>query len=94
MDRRHDCPARQIKCPVLIGCGLRDDLAPPASVLAAANVITSPKELIILPIAWLYCTYGSKPQIEPAMRGIAAAVVAIVIAALIRLMQPMWRDPA
>ena len=43
--------ARKIKCPVLIGCGLRDDLAPPSSVLAAANVIASPKEVIILPKA-------------------------------------------
>jgi (4-O-methyl)-D-glucuronate---lignin esterase len=40
--------ARKIKCPILIGLGLSDDLAPPSSVLAAANVIAAPKEVIIL----------------------------------------------
>ena len=43
--------ARQIKCPVLIGLALHDDLAPPASVLAAANVISGPKEVVVLPRA-------------------------------------------
>jgi cephalosporin-C deacetylase len=41
--------AGRIKCPVLIGTGLHDDAAPPSSVLAAANQITAPKQLIILP---------------------------------------------
>jgi len=41
--------ARRIKCPVLIALGLHDEqLAPPASILADANEITSPKEVIIL----------------------------------------------
>lgn len=43
--------ARRIKCPVLTGCGLRDELAPCASVLAAFNQITSPKQIVILPKA-------------------------------------------
>ena len=41
--------ARHIECPVLIGLGLRDETCPPATVLAAVNVITSPKEVIMLP---------------------------------------------
>jgi cephalosporin-C deacetylase len=41
--------ARHIECPVLIGLGLRDEVCPPATVLAAVNVITSPKEVLILP---------------------------------------------
>ena len=42
--------APRIKCPVLIALGLHDEqLAPPASILAVANEITSPKEVIILP---------------------------------------------
>ncbi len=41
--------ARHIKCPVLVGLGLRDETCPPASVLAAVNEITSPKEVVILP---------------------------------------------
>src|SRR5688500_17629138 len=40
--------APKIKCPVLTGLGLHDDLAPPSSVLAAANVISALKEVIIL----------------------------------------------
>lgn len=42
--------ARYIRCPVLIAMGLHDEkLAPPSSILAAANVITAPKEVLILP---------------------------------------------
>jgi cephalosporin-C deacetylase len=42
--------ARHIKCPVLVALGLHDEqLAPPSSILAVANEITSPKEVIILP---------------------------------------------
>jgi cephalosporin-C deacetylase-like acetyl esterase len=43
--------ARRIKCPVLCGCGLRDELAPCSSVLAAFNQIAAPKQLVILPRA-------------------------------------------
>jgi len=41
--------ARHIKCPVLVGLGLRDETCPPSSVLAAVNEIASPKEVVILP---------------------------------------------
>ncbi len=41
--------ARHIECPVLVGLGLRDETCPPATVLAAVNVITSPKEAVTLP---------------------------------------------
>ena len=41
--------ARHIKCPVLVGLGLRDEVVPPSSVLAVVNQITSPKEVVILP---------------------------------------------
>jgi cephalosporin-C deacetylase len=41
--------ARHIKCPVLVGLGLRDETCPPSSVLAVVNEITSPKEVVILP---------------------------------------------
>jgi cephalosporin-C deacetylase-like acetyl esterase len=39
----------RIECPVLAGLGLRDEVCPPAGVLAAVNEITSPKEVVILP---------------------------------------------
>ncbi|HXR48786.1 MAG TPA: acetylxylan esterase [Candidatus Limnocylindrales bacterium] len=41
--------ARHIKCPMLVGLGLRDETCPPSSVLAAVNEMTSPKEVVILP---------------------------------------------
>jgi len=41
--------APRIKCPMLIGLGLIDETCPPAGVLAAANQITSHKEIVILP---------------------------------------------
>lgn len=52
--------ARRIKCPVFTGLGLRDDLAPPSSVLAAVNQITSPKEVLILPTAGHQSEHGSQ----------------------------------
>lgn len=42
------CFAKRIKCPVLSGCGLKDDLAPPSSVLAAFNPIAAPKEFVMM----------------------------------------------
>jgi len=41
--------ARRIKCPILVGLGLRDETCPPSSVLAAVSQIHSPKEIVILP---------------------------------------------
>ena len=41
----------KIKGPVLVAYGLHDNLAPPASVLAAVNQITAPKEVIVLPLS-------------------------------------------
>jgi len=43
--------AARIQCPVLIGVGLRDEVCPPEGILAAANQIRSPKEIILLPNA-------------------------------------------
>jgi cephalosporin-C deacetylase-like acetyl esterase len=41
--------ASRIRCPVLVGTGLIDEVCPAAGVLAAANQIQSPKEVVILP---------------------------------------------
>jgi cephalosporin-C deacetylase-like acetyl esterase len=41
--------APRIKCPVLIGAGLIDETCPPAGIVAAANQIPGPKELVLLP---------------------------------------------
>ena len=37
------------KCPALVGLGLIDVTCPPAGVLAAANQLKGPKEILILP---------------------------------------------
>ena len=39
----------RIKCAVLVGVGLIDDVCPPTGVFAAINQITTPKEVIVLP---------------------------------------------
>ena len=41
--------AARVKCPAMVSLGLIDETCPPAGVLAAANRITSPKEVLILP---------------------------------------------
>ena len=56
--------ARHIECPVLIGLGLRDETCPPATVLAAVNVITSPKEVVILPTSGHQDENGSQRPFE------------------------------
>jgi cephalosporin-C deacetylase-like acetyl esterase len=43
--------ASRIKSPVYCGVALYDDLAPPSSVLAAMNNISTPKEIMMLPRA-------------------------------------------
>ena len=43
--------ASQIKCPVLIGCGLIDETCPPEGIIAATNQMRGPKEVVILPIS-------------------------------------------
>jgi cephalosporin-C deacetylase-like acetyl esterase len=52
--------ARHIRCPVLVGLGLRDETCPPSSVLAAVNEITSPKEVVILPISGHQDEHGTQ----------------------------------
>lgn len=41
--------APRIKCPVLVGAGLIDETCPPAGILAAANSIKAPREILLLP---------------------------------------------
>ncbi|MBE2212422.1 MAG: acetylxylan esterase [Opitutaceae bacterium] len=41
--------APDIRCPVLVSAGLRDEVCPPEGILAAFNQITAPKELVLLP---------------------------------------------
>ena len=43
--------AARIKCPVLVGLGLRDETCPPSTVLSAVNKIPTLKEVLILPLS-------------------------------------------
>ena len=43
--------APRIRCPVLVGIALVDDLCPPAGIYAALNQVSSPKEIILMPRA-------------------------------------------
>ena len=39
--------APRIKCPVLVGFGVVDEVCPPEGVMAAVNQITAPKEVLL-----------------------------------------------
>jgi cephalosporin-C deacetylase-like acetyl esterase len=43
--------ARRVHCPGLIGMGLVDTTCPPAGVFAMINQLTSPKRVVIMPLA-------------------------------------------
>jgi len=43
--------APRIKCPMLVGLGLVDQVCPPAGVMAAVNQIDAPTEVVILPLS-------------------------------------------
>src|SRR5208282_1253369 len=62
-------------------------------LLAAGACFILPAVLIILPIGWLYVTYGQLPQFSGMLRGIGAAVVAIVATALWRFARSAIRNP-
>jgi cephalosporin-C deacetylase-like acetyl esterase len=52
--------APRIKCPVLVGFGLIDDVCPPEGVMAAVNQVSAPKEVVILPLSEHQETHGSQ----------------------------------
>jgi cephalosporin-C deacetylase-like acetyl esterase len=51
--------APRVKCPVLVGLGLVDQVCPPAGIFAALNQIQSAKEIVVLPSAEHQEKYGS-----------------------------------
>jgi chromate transporter len=62
-------------------------------LIVAGVCFICPAMLIILPIAWAYAKWGSLPQVQPALRGIGAAIVAIVAFATFRLAHTAMKDP-
>ncbi len=53
--------------------------------LVAAVSFTLPAALITVFLAWVYQGYGALPQVEPFLRGVKPAVLAIIVAAVYRL---------
>jgi len=51
-----------------------------------------PAVLIILPLAWLYVSYGTVPTVLPILRGIGAVVAAVVAVVAIRLLRSTMRS--
>ena len=52
--------AQRLRCPALIAVGLLDPAARPTGVIAAANAVRQPKELVILPLSDHYGTGGAQ----------------------------------
>lgn len=67
-----------------------------AGLFVAGFCFIVPAVLIILPLAWAYCAYGTGPQALPRVGGmmsaIGAAVLAIIVAALWRFAHTGIRD--
>ena len=63
-----------------------------AGLVTAGACFIAPAVLIILPIAWAYVTYGALPQVQPVLRAIGAAIVAIVAVATYRFLRAAVKD--
>jgi chromate transporter len=67
-----------------------------AGLIVAGLCFIVPAVLIILPLAWMYCAYGTGPHALPRvagmMSGIGAAVIAIIAGALWRFAHSAVRD--
>jgi len=62
-------------------------------LLVAGLCFITPAVLIILPLAWAYCAYGTLPAVASALAGVNAVVVAIVLVVLVRFGRTALRDP-
>ncbi|MGD0769139.1 MAG: chromate efflux transporter [Tepidisphaeraceae bacterium] len=62
-------------------------------MLVAGLCFILPAVLIILPIAWLYVNYHQLPQVDGILRGVGAAVVAIIAAAAWQLAKSAVKNP-
>jgi chromate transport protein ChrA len=63
-------------------------------LMVAGFCFILPAMLIILPLGWLYVSYGAVPTALPILSGIGAVVAAIVAVATIRLMRTALRTGA
>lgn len=63
-----------------------------AGATVASLAFTTPGVLTMLLLTFVYLTYGQVPQLQGALRGLGAGVVAIVAAAVYRLARPLAGD--
>jgi cephalosporin-C deacetylase-like acetyl esterase len=61
--------SRYVKCPMLIGIGLRDEACPPASILAAINEIRSKTQAVLMPLSGHQNENGSQNVYNELMYG-------------------------
>jgi len=64
----------------------------PGLIVAGICFIT-PAVLIILPLAWLYTTYGQMPAVSGVLHGIGAVVIAVIAVAMVRLFKTALTSP-
>jgi chromate transporter len=61
-------------------------------LIVAGACFIVPAMMIVMPLAWLYVTYGSRPGADDALRGIKACMVAIIVVALVRFARTGLKD--
>jgi chromate transporter len=61
-------------------------------LLLAGLCFILPAVIITLVLAHLYVTYGSTPELRPFVAGIRPAVIAIILAAVLRLSKPIVKN--
>ncbi len=61
-------------------------------LVVAGACFIAPAMLIILPIAWAYVRWGALPALQPALRSVGAAVVAVVAFATFRFGRTALKD--
>lgn len=64
----------------------------PGLIVAGVCFIV-PAVLIILPLAWMYVTWGAMPAVSGVMRGIGAVVIALIAVVLVRLVKTALNRP-
>jgi chromate transporter len=52
-----------------------------------------PAMIVTIALAWLYTTYGMIPALGPAMQGIRAGIIAVILGAVYRLAKPFASRP-
>jgi chromate transporter len=62
-------------------------------LLLAGLCFISPAFLIVLALAWLYRTFGARPDVELLLSGAKPVVLAVIAQAVWKLLPPLWGRP-